>query len=203
MLGPYSSYCKGITVSLPSIVLPSGYTYLSLGVAVRSELGCLAQKASTEPWAVALTLVRYHLYFKAAAASTAAADLAGVDAVIHKVLDISLQPSAKIFVERAATRQDNILVQTATNVNGRLLNDAINDHGQGSEEVGAVDFGVEEDLGGEESLVPNVDGGLAATHLVDSMLEELASVTVVLGEFLDNVGADIAVLFLDFLGSLE
>lgn len=49
------------------------------------------------------------------------------------------------------------LVQASTNVDGRGLNGAIDNLRKWGQEVGRVDFRIEEDLGSEEALVPNVD----------------------------------------------
>ena len=49
------------------------------------------------------------------------------------------------------------LVQASTNVDGRSLNGAIYNLRKWGQEVGRVDFRIEEDFGSEEALVPNVD----------------------------------------------
>ena len=66
-------------------------TNLSLGMAIRPELGRLAEQAAAEPGAVALPLVRDDLHLQAAAARAAAAHLAGPDPGIHQLLDVALQ----------------------------------------------------------------------------------------------------------------
>ena len=49
------------------------------------------------------------------------------------------------------------LVKSSTDINRRLLDNAVDDLGKRRKEVGGVDLWVEEDLRGEESLVTNVD----------------------------------------------
>jgi hypothetical protein len=49
------------------------------------------------------------------------------------------------------------LVKSSTDVDGRLPDDIVDDLGKRSEEVGGVDLRVEEDLGGEEALISDVD----------------------------------------------
>jgi hypothetical protein len=83
------------------------------------------------------------------------------------------------------------------------LDDTVHNHGERGEEVGAVDFGVEEDFGSEESLVSDVDGDLTAIGVRHNVLGESASVAVVLPKLLDNIGAHITILLLDLLGRLE
>ena len=53
--------------------------------------------------------------------------------------------------------EETDLVKSSTNINRRLLNDAVDDLGKRRKEVGGVDLWIEEDLRGEESLVADVD----------------------------------------------
>ena len=50
------------------------------------------------------------------------------------------------------------LVEPSPNVDGRLLNDVVDDLGKRVQEVGGIDLRVEEDLGGKEALVADVNG---------------------------------------------
>lgn len=178
-------------------------TYLRLGVAVRPELGRLSQQAASEPRAVPLPLVRDDLHLQATTPRTSAAYLTGADAVVDQVLDIPLQPAAKVLVQRATTREHDVLVQTTTNVDGAGLDNAVDHGGQGRQEVGAVDLRVEEDLGRQEALVAHVNGDLAAAGLEHGVLREACGIAVETAELLDNVRAHVAVLLLDLLGCLE
>jgi len=56
------------------------------------------------------------------------------------------------------SRKNNVLIQPTTNIDGRGLNHLIDDLRERGEEIGRVDFGVEEDFGGEESFVSYVEG---------------------------------------------
>ena len=49
------------------------------------------------------------------------------------------------------------LVEPSPNVDGRLLNDVVDDLGKRVQEVGGIDLRVEEDLGGKETFVTNVN----------------------------------------------
>lgn len=89
--------------------------------------------------------------------ATTAELLGSLDAVINKTLQVTVQTTTEVLVEGRTTRQDDVLVQTTTNVNRARLNDGVNDLGQGSQEVAAEDLGVEEDLRAQESLVTNVN----------------------------------------------
>lgn len=76
---------------------------------------------------------------------------------IHNRLDVPLQPLPKVLEHGRPPREHNVLVQIPPDVDGGGLDDRVNHFGQGGEEVGRVDFGVEEDLGSEETLVPDVE----------------------------------------------
>jgi hypothetical protein len=84
-----------------------------------------------------------------------------------------------------------------------LLNDTVDNHGQRSQEVGAVNLGVEEDLGGEEALVTDINGNLSAIGVRNNVLSESSAIPVILAELLDNIGTHVTVLLLDFLSRLE
>lgn len=56
------------------------------------------------------------------------------------------------------TREDNVLVERATDIDGRALDARVNNLGQRREEVRREDLGVEEQLGAEEPLVADVHG---------------------------------------------
>jgi len=79
-----------------------------------------------------------------------------------------------------------------------LLNDTVDNHGQRSQEVGAVNLGVEEDLGGEEALVTDINGNLSAIGVRNNVLSESSAIPVILAELLDNIGTHVTVLLLDF-----
>lgn len=203
MLGPYSSYCHGISPQIWYLKQKRTLTHLRLGVAVRPELGRLSQQTTSEPRTVPLPLVRDDLHLQATAPRASAANLAGADAVVDQVLDVPLQPAAKVLVQRATTREHDVLVQATTDVDGAGLDDAVDHGGQGRQEVGAVDLRVEEDLGRQEALVAHVNGDLASAGLEDGVLGESCWIPVETAELLDDIRANVAVLLLDLLGSLE
>lgn len=172
-------------------------------MAVGTELGRLSQQTTTEPGTMSLPLVRDNLNFQATRLSTTAANLTGSDASIDQLLDISLQAATEVLVQGTSAGKNNVLVETTTHIDRGSLNDVVDHGGKGREEVGAVNFGVEEDLGSEETLVSDVDGDLTATRVKHRVLDEAGGVPVVSGELLDNIGADVAVLLLNLLGRLE
>ena len=104
-----------------------------------------------------LSLVGDDLNLEPTALGTTTPDLASADARIHEVLDVPLQPAAEVLVESAAAGQDDVLVEAAPDVDGALLDDAVDDDGEGREEVGRVDLGVEEDFRSKETFVTNID----------------------------------------------
>jgi len=150
-----------------------------------------------------LALVRDDLDLQTPALGTAAAQLALADALVYQLLDVALQAATKVFVQRAAAGQDDVLVQAAAHVDGRRLDDLVDDNGERGQEVGRVDLRVEEDLRSQEALVTDIHRNLAPSRLDHGVLKEVAAVAVVLGELLDDVGRDVAVVLLDFLGRLE
>ena len=83
------------------------------------------------------------------------------------------------------------------------MDDAVHDGGEWGEEVGGVDFRVEEDFGGEEALVADVHGDAAPVRLGDRVPQKAIRLVVEAGELLDDVGAHVAVLFLDLSGRFE
>jgi len=56
------------------------------------------------------------------------------------------------------SREYNILIQSTTNIDRRGLDHLVDDLGERSEEIGRVDFGVEEDFGSEETFVSYIEG---------------------------------------------
>lgn len=172
-------------------------------MAIRPELRRLTQQTTTKPGTMSLSLVRDNLDLETTTLRTTAAHLASADPRVDEVLDIALQPTPEILVQCATTRENDVLVETAPDVDGALLDDAVDDDGEGRQEVRRVDLRVEEDLGGKEALVADVDGYLATTRLADHVLREAAAVAVEAGEFLHDIGANVTVFFFNLLGCLE
>lgn len=152
---------------------------------------------------MSLSLVRDDLNLETAAPGTTTADLASTDPRVDQVLDVALQSPPEILVQRAAAGEDNVLVQTAPDIDRALLDDAIHDDGERREEIGGVDLGIEEYLGRQEPLVTDVDTDLTSAGLPDDVLREAAAVPVETGELLHDIWAYIAVLLLDLLGRLQ
>lgn len=87
---------------------------------------------------------------------TTALLLATGDTTVDNVLHVTLQTFAKVLEHGRTTREYNVLVQASTSVNRRSLDDVVDNLWKGRQEVGRVDFGIEEDFGGKEALVTNV-----------------------------------------------
>ena len=86
--------------------------------------------------------------------------------------DVALQAATKVLVQSRATRQDDVLVQSPSYVDGRGLDDVVDNGRERGEEVGGVDLGVEEDLGRKETFVANVDCGCLPVGVGDGVLLE-------------------------------
>jgi len=82
--------------------------------------------------------------------------LASCDPSIHNSFNIPLQPLSEIFKHGRTTRQDNVLVQSSPDINGRGLDDGIDDFGEGGKEIRRVDFGIEKDFRSEETFVSDI-----------------------------------------------
>jgi len=95
---------------------------------IRPKLRRLPKQAATKPWTMTLALVRDDLDLQTPALGTAAAQLALADALVYQLLDVALQAATKVFVQRAAAGQDDVLVQAAAHVDGRRLDDLVDDN---------------------------------------------------------------------------
>lgn len=153
---------------------------------------------------MSLPLMRNNLHLQPATFRPRPAPRLGrPDPRIDQVLDIPLQAAAEVLVEGRAAGEDDVFVEAAADVDGRGLDDAVDDGGERGQEVGGVDFGVEEDFGGEEALVADVDGEGAAVGRGDCVFHELVGFAVVAAEFLDDVRAHVAVFFFDSFGGFQ
>lgn len=83
------------------------------------------------------------------------------------------------------------------------MDDAVDDGWERGQEVGRVDFRVEEDFRGEETLVTDIDVHASAVGRGHGVFEEAVGFAVVAREFLDDVRAHIAAFFLHLLGCLQ
>ena len=181
------------------------FVVLLLGVASSVELWCRGEHRATEPHGVPLHVVRDDAHIDLGGLDAALGELDGGRAAgVDKALDITLETTAKVLVEGGTARKDDVLVEATAGIDGAGLDGLVDEDGEGGEEVARVDLGVEEDLGGEETLVADVDRvgllGDGVEGLVDA--EPLCGVGVVLGKLLGDVGAHVRVLLLDALGHL-
>ena len=172
-------------------------------MAITPKLRCLAEQGAAKPRSVALALVRDDLDVEATALGAARTGLRCADARVHQVPDVALQAAAEVLVQCRAARQHDVLVEPAPHVDGRGLDDGVDDGGERGQEVGRVDFGVEEDLRGEEAFVADINDHGFAVRVRDSVFAEALGFAVEAGELFDDVRADVAEFFLDALSGFE
>lgn len=130
---------------------------IRLVVTVAVEIGQATQQTSTVPHCIPLHLVANDIDFQPGTAHLAACGgFARCKTLIYDGAQIFFKTLTKVLKHSGASAEDDIFVKASTDVDGRLLDDAIHDFGKRGEEVRRGDFRVEEDLGGEETLVSDV-----------------------------------------------
>jgi hypothetical protein len=82
--------------------------------------------------------------------------LASCNSSIHDSFNIPLQPLAEILKHGRTTREDNVLVQSSPDIDRRGLDNSIDNFGEGGQEIGRIDFGIEKDFRGEETFVSDI-----------------------------------------------
>ena len=175
-------------------------------MAIAPKLGCLAQQAASEPRSMPLPPMLDDLDLQPATPRASAPRLGRPDPFLDQMLHVALQAAAEGLVQRGAAAEDDVLVEAAADIDRGGLDDRVDDGGERGEEVGRVDLRVEEDLRGEEALVPDVDrDARAAGHGGGDLelAEELVGLLVEAAELLDDVRTDVAFLLLDSFGGLQ
>jgi len=94
------------------------------------------------------------------------------DTSIDGALDITVQTTSEVLEHGSTSRQDDVLVETTTNVNRARLNDRVDNLGQGGQKVAGEDFRVEENFGSKETLITNINGVLLLGDFVQ-LIEDL------------------------------
>ena len=161
---------------------------------------------------------------------------------VDQLLQIALEPLSKMLEHCRTARKDDVLwrmilileakgaarrtdlVQSSPNVDGRLLNNSINDLRERSQEIGRVNLGVKEDFGRKESLVSNVDAvwlcgfsqhslleigvleaaNLARDRILSIVLDKvLVRFPVILSVLLHDVLTHVAIRFLHLSSNLQ
>ncbi len=74
--------------------------------------------------------------------------------MIYDGAQIFFQTLTKVLKHGGASAEDDIFVKASTDVDGRLLDDAVHNFGERGEEVRRGDFRVEEDLGARKRSYP-------------------------------------------------
>lgn len=179
---------------------------LLLGVADSVELGGRGEHRTSEPDGITLHSVGDDLDLNGGRLqATARESLRALDTLLNGALQVTLDTATEILEHGGSSGENDVLVETTTDVNGAVLDDIVNDGGEGDSEVAGEDLRVEENLGTEETLVTDVDLVGSLCDLVDALLhsEPLFGLRVVLSELLSDIGADVAVLLLDALSNLQ
>lgn len=180
----------------------SMFFIILLVVTVRVKVWQTTQQTSTIPHRIPLHLVTDHIDLESTRPhQTATCRFARSESLIHNSTQVFLETLTKVLEHGASTAEDNVLVESTTDVDGRLLNHAIHHFRKRGEEVGRRNFGVEKDLGRKESFVPHIDRVLATSDGVFAFetFKVLVRVFIVSSKFADNVLADIRVVLLDLL----
>lgn len=178
---------------------------LLLGVADSVELRGGSEHGTTEPNGVALHAVGDDLDLDGGGLEATAGELLGeLNASLDSALQVAFDTTTEILEHGGTTGEDDVLVQATADVDGAVLDDVVDDGGEGDGEVGGEDFRVEEDLRTQEALVTNVNLVGLLGHLVHAILhaEPLVRLRIILGEFLRDIGAHVAVLLLHTLSNL-
>jgi hypothetical protein len=184
----------------------TNFVILLLSVADSVELGGRSEHGSTEPDGVALHSVRDDLDLNGCGLEAATRELLReLNASLNSALQVALDTATEVLKHGGTAGEDNVLVETTTNVNGAVLDDIVDYSGERDGEVAREDLRVEEDLGTQETLVTNINLVGLLSDLVGAILdlEPLLRFRIILSELLSNVGADVAVLLLDTLSNLK
>lgn len=179
---------------------------LLLSVADGVELGGRSEHGASEPNGVTLHSVGDDLDLNGGGLQAATRELLrALNALLDGALQVALNTATEVLEHGGSSRENNVLVETTTNVDGAVLDDVVDDSGEGDGEVRGEDLGVEEDFGTQEALITDVNLVLLLCDLVDALLdlEPLLRLSIVLTELLGDIRADIAVLLLDTLGNLQ
>uniref|UniRef100_A0A1I8GGM3 ANK_REP_REGION domain-containing protein n=1 Tax=Macrostomum lignano TaxID=282301 RepID=A0A1I8GGM3_9PLAT len=182
----------------------SVFHVLFFGVGHRVELVGGGHQGAAEPDSVALLGVRENVHLDWGRL-LAAERLHSLQAAVRCSLDVALQPFAEVFEHAGAAAQHDVLVQAAPVVDGAGLDHVVHGFGQRSLEVRVGKLRVEEDLGGQESLVADIHSERGIVDGVDARvrLNPLGALRVVLVELLRDVRAHVAVALLDGLGGVH
>jgi len=179
------------------------FVVLLLGVADRIELSGGGKHGATEPDGISLHEMGDHLDIDGGWLDSSLGDLLGdLHTFVDGALDVSLQSSSEIFEHGASTGEDDVGVETSASVDRTALDGLVDDDRERSEEIRGENFGVEEQLGSEESLVTDIDDVLLLADRLDESVffDEFLWLGVVFVELFDEVRADVGVLLLGFLG---
>lgn len=201
--------CLSHTSSEDGVVAADGGTnliVLLLSVADGVELGGRSEHGSSEPNGVTLHTVRDDLNLDGGGLQAASRKtLRALDTLLNGTLQVTLDTTTEILEHGGSSRKNDVLVETTTNIDRAVLDDIVDDGGEGDGEVRGEDLGVEEDLRTQEALITDINLVGLLCDLVDALLnlEPLLGLSIVLTELLGNIRADVAVLLLDALSNLQ
>jgi len=133
--------------------------------------------------------------------------------VVEDVLHLALESLIEAGKERAAAREDDVLVKLDSEVNRAFLDRVVDYLTKWLVEILVVELWVEEHLWAEESLVSNIDADVVAIYGREGQVLKLRGLLdssvlvftflVVLGELLEYVLAYVAVLLFGLGGDLS
>lgn len=170
------------------------------------ELRSGSKHGTSEPDGVTLHSVGDNLDIDGAGLqATTRKTLRKLNALLNSALQITLNTATEILEHGSSSRKNDVLVETTANIDGAVLDDVVDNSRKRDGEIRGEDLGVEEDLRTQEALVTDIDLVRLLCDLVDALLnsEPLIGISVILGELLSNIRADIAVLLLNTLGDLK
>jgi hypothetical protein len=154
---------------------------LLLGVAHVIEVSSGGQHGSTEPNGETLHVVGDNLNLKRGRLDLTARELLRAKrTLVNNTLNVTVQTATEVLEHGGSSGENDVLVETTTNVNGARLDNLINDLREGSQEIIGEHLGVEEDLGTQETLVANINlvGLLGDLVLLLEDLEVRASLII-------------------------
>eukprot|EP00732_Lithocolla_globosa_P002364 Lithocolla_globosa_v1_NODE_1533_length_2508_cov_1637.233184.p2 type:complete len:208 gc:universal NODE_1533_length_2508_cov_1637.233184:491-1114(+) len=165
-----------------------------------------SQHTSTEPDSITLHAVSDDIDIHGLSLdATTGNDFTLLDAPVDSALDVTLKAFAVVLEHGGASGQNDVLVQATTGINRRSLNDGVHNLGKRGQKVRAGNLGVEKDFGTQKAFVTNVyrEGLLGHAVFTLVLTDPFLRFSVVFGELLHQIGADVAVGFLDTLGNLH
>lgn len=126
-------------------------------------------------------------------------------ASLDLILEITLNTTSEVLVHGGTTGECDVIVKLFAGIDGAGLDDGVDNIREGTGEIRREDLRVEEKLRAEETLITDINSegslGLEISTLV--LHDVLGGLLIVLGVFLDDVGADVGVHLLHATSEVE